>query len=641
MSGSRDISQLHLIRQYVAYLKKYDANNTDLIKKLSKISDLTQGGLCGGFTPVVLYGVWLDTHTAEASSEVKTHNKVSAASNTASTETAVASTAMTQTASTSMVDHKSTPNEKMLDPRISVFEGDWKWTTVKKIFENLADWDGQKDLSGGERADISRVFKQILYFHYIEFIAQGNLSESFADQQGNKMHQNYAYGGLIKAREFGNNKVQRIIQEKTETSSLLSFTFRENSTVLASSHNHLVGGVTTNKSIFFYDPNNKSGVKEISRGSNTDKELVIAMYTANNFSPVAPAPFGFRVFSFNHPEDYPAHADVLKGLTLRPDDKSKDKFTALHIAAKIGSLESINFYLSQIQSLSKEEQTVVIDAQDKDGMTALYWAAQFGFTPVVEALIAKGADFNKGDNGITPPLFVACQANHVATVKTLLESGANASAQDLYMTTSLHIAALKGHTQIAALLLDHRADPFLTSKNDKTPVEFAAEKANTEMVTLILTSMLQKNAAKLEAMLTDKKLPFYIKDDGRREFITAIYKKLLLASSDKKNDSHESSAIIQMTLSTHIKPAHTVHTASVSDDMHAPLVVKDKVAKMPVSAAAAAPKQQRPRAASLSSEHLPVNVNINPRREVVDQKHDQHEVPVIKTDSTHQRRNSY
>src|SRR6476469_6837768 len=71
------------------------------------------------------------------------------------------------------------------------------------------------------------------------------------------------------------------------------------------------------------------------------------------------------------------------------------------------------------------------EAKDKDGTTALMFAAQSGYTEIVRSLLAAGAEANtaRAKFGITA-LMLAAANNQVDSLQTLLTHGADVNAQN-------------------------------------------------------------------------------------------------------------------------------------------------------------------------------------------------------------------
>ncbi len=94
-----------------------------------------------------------------------------------------------------------------------------------------------------------------------------------------------------------------------------------------------------------------------------------------------------------------------------------------------------------------------VNAKKKYGNTALMYAAERGSTDIIQALLANGTNANaKNLEGETALMF-AVKLGHTETVQALLAYGADVNAKDNYYgRTALTLASMKNHTQIANLL---------------------------------------------------------------------------------------------------------------------------------------------------------------------------------------------
>jgi ankyrin repeat protein len=100
------------------------------------------------------------------------------------------------------------------------------------------------------------------------------------------------------------------------------------------------------------------------------------------------------------------------------------------------------------------------ELQDSDG-TALYAASFRGSVPLVEFLLRKGADVNKGGRGeFGYPISVAARAGHVQVVRVLTKAGAevNVSGGDEGIT-ALEAAVESRDMATFRAVLEAGADP--------------------------------------------------------------------------------------------------------------------------------------------------------------------------------------
>ena len=98
-----------------------------------------------------------------------------------------------------------------------------------------------------------------------------------------------------------------------------------------------------------------------------------------------------------------------------------------------------------------------LNAQDKNGGTALAKAAYMGHEAAVESLLEHGASTRPGSPGDAAPLGWAAHAGHTAVVRHLLKAGSNAQTRDNRGFTALDNAQQAGHYATIKLLQDWQA----------------------------------------------------------------------------------------------------------------------------------------------------------------------------------------
>ena len=137
------------------------------------------------------------------------------------------------------------------------------------------------------------------------------------------------------------------------------------------------------------------------------------------------------------------------------------------------------------------EQKVNVDAQGKQGVTALMLAAENNQVEIVKLLLKKNADPNLEDQtGWTALMKAVYQGN-----TTCVEALAARSRQEV--NRGLLIAALTGHKEIAKILLDNGAEVDSRADDGRTPLMLAAIKGDSDLVSLLLK-------AGADPTLTDK-----------------------------------------------------------------------------------------------------------------------------------------
>ena len=156
-----------------------------------------------------------------------------------------------------------------------------------------------------------------------------------------------------------------------------------------------------------------------------------------------------------------------------------------------------------------------VNAQNKDGGTALMEAACWGNTELAEALIKAGANVNaQSENGQTALMWaVYSYRGHTAVVEALIKAGTDVNVQNKYGKTALMWAASDGNTELAEALIKAGADVSLKDEHDMTALDIAQIKRQTEVESLLkfaeqqnsdLNNTLQQSEQNSTYEVTDK-----------------------------------------------------------------------------------------------------------------------------------------
>ena len=111
----------------------------------------------------------------------------------------------------------------------------------------------------------------------------------------------------------------------------------------------------------------------------------------------------------------------------------------------------------------------------------------------VKALIAAGADVNKGDMFGTP-LHQAVAHGDATIVTTLLDAGANIEAKGTNGARPLHLAALTNRPEVARLLIARGAQLDARDNNGMTPLLVAASNGKIDVTEVLLDAGADVNA---------------------------------------------------------------------------------------------------------------------------------------------------
>ena len=122
-----------------------------------------------------------------------------------------------------------------------------------------------------------------------------------------------------------------------------------------------------------------------------------------------------------------------------------------------------------------------------DGFPALHFAAFFGQPEAARLLLDRGADENAvARNPMrVQPIHSAAAASDAEIVGLLLAAGADANARQQGGFTPIHAAAQNGDEATARLLLEHGADPEARTDAGRNAVELAQDAGHAAVVNLL------------------------------------------------------------------------------------------------------------------------------------------------------------
>ncbi len=117
-----------------------------------------------------------------------------------------------------------------------------------------------------------------------------------------------------------------------------------------------------------------------------------------------------------------------------------------------------------------------LNTQDRDGNTALIWAAKNNNFEMLHALITKpGININAQNNDGDSALIITANNGNLDIVKTLIENGATVNIRNNNGFTALTVTASSGHLDIVQTLLANGADINIQNNAGVTALFFAAD----------------------------------------------------------------------------------------------------------------------------------------------------------------------
>ncbi|EHK26310.1 uncharacterized protein TRIVIDRAFT_137356, partial [Trichoderma virens Gv29-8] len=132
------------------------------------------------------------------------------------------------------------------------------------------------------------------------------------------------------------------------------------------------------------------------------------------------------------------------------------------------------------------QRGVRIDYTDREGRTALSWAARKGHHELVQYLLKNGASVDAGDIWGHTPAIHAAMTGMTPIVETLLESGVDIECKAGDKRTMLSWAAVNGHVKTAEFLIERGADMEALDKDGRSPLVLVANAGSENMASLLI-----------------------------------------------------------------------------------------------------------------------------------------------------------
>ncbi len=259
-----------------------------------------------------------------------------------------------------------------------------------------------------------------------------------------------------------------------------------------------------------------------------------------------------------------------------------------------------------------------IEAEDKDGDTALIYAAEFNRLKIAKILIEHGAEINKRNRYQRTALHKAADRGYLEMVKLLIEHGADLYAKDKYGYTPYNDAVFQSHKEVQRYLLKHMhplAHAIITEQYDLAeqlikqekfineptpegsyPIHWAVRKNHLKLLKLLVehgadvnVQDAQENTPLHEAIEKGKSLFLYLGTEGApeiKEDNTAIVEFLLKSGADPNipNKRGETPIFYVRTFSDAKLLLQYGANVHVKDKEGTPLIVKEAASSKPAVA---------------------------------------------------------
>ena len=149
-----------------------------------------------------------------------------------------------------------------------------------------------------------------------------------------------------------------------------------------------------------------------------------------------------------------------------------------------------------------------------DGTTALHYAVYNDNVPLIERLIAKGADVKAANQFGSTPMIEAATFGNAAVIAKLLDAGADVESPGADGQTALMIVARSSNVAAAKVLLERGANANAAELwRQQTALMWAAAQAQPEMVKLLI-----EHGAQVDARSVENKWPRQVTGEPRRMY---------------------------------------------------------------------------------------------------------------------------
>ncbi|KAK7573947.1 hypothetical protein V9T40_011138 [Parthenolecanium corni] len=160
--------------------------------------------------------------------------------------------------------------------------------------------------------------------------------------------------------------------------------------------------------------------------------------------------------------------DYSNSICLNINAQTRNGETALHIACQYGCADSTLLLLQKGCNPYK--------VTSRSNNSALHIAAANGYSKIVEYLVEYPENINKRDCLGLTPLHLAVENDSLESCRILLEKGANLTSTDLQKNIPLHLACRTRNFDMIRLLVEYDSTPINYENSDKmTPIRIMFE----------------------------------------------------------------------------------------------------------------------------------------------------------------------
>ena len=143
-------------------------------------------------------------------------------------------------------------------------------------------------------------------------------------------------------------------------------------------------------------------------------------------------------------------------------------------------------HIAIIEKLLTENAGLKPDSyKDRNGWTALCWAAHHGKVEEVKLLVKHGANINHVSNKQMSPLMLASSMGEIHTVNTIIELGGNVNAVSSMQATPLIYATSTRNHEVMKILLSNGADKDAKIASGKTALDIAKSKHDATAIKIL------------------------------------------------------------------------------------------------------------------------------------------------------------